>query len=165
MPLILSHIVVIIFLEKIDKSPEKSIPHRFGTCSFRIWYLFSDNMRNFFMWQLTRKKNEKILIAPVICIWWHNHFTIEPHFGNSKIQKCFLAKFLIFSSFWDYLLPSSIAIYLIKFLIINYKYIQPPIHSEPKKTENGGDFEISKQNFGFRYDCNVLEILSEGRSI
>ena len=31
--------------------------------------------------------------------------------------------------------------------------------------ENGGDFEFSKQNFGFRYDFNVLEILSEARSI
>ena len=39
------------------------------------------------------------------------------------------------------------------------------MNSELKKTEHGGDFEFSKHNFGFRYDINVLEILSEARSI
>ena len=59
MPSILSHIVVIIFLEEIDKSPEISIPRRVGTCSFRIWCLFLDNMRSFLNVAANAKKERK----------------------------------------------------------------------------------------------------------
>ena len=56
---ILSHIVVIVFLEKIDKSPEKSTLHRVGTCSFRIWCLFLDSMRDFLNLAVNAKKERK----------------------------------------------------------------------------------------------------------
>ena len=54
--------IVIIFLEEIDQSSGKLIPHGFKPCSFQIQCLFLATMRRFLIMAVNTEKTEKIVI-------------------------------------------------------------------------------------------------------